>query len=50
MRIRPAQQSFRGSAKDDTDGYDLLPRMGFVRDARLFVGFRFGARLAATAR
>ncbi len=49
MRIRPAQQSLRGSAKD-TEGYDLVARLRFVCDAHLFAGFRCGDRLAVTAR
>jgi len=35
---------------DEERGYDLVPRLDFVLDARLLAGFRFGALLAATAR
>jgi len=35
---------------DEELGYDLVPRLDFVLDARLLAGFRFGALLAATAR
>jgi hypothetical protein len=37
-------------AKEEAHGYDLVPRLDFIPEARLLAGFRFGTLVAAIAR